>query len=119
MVFVGKRASLTCRSTNPSATAALYRTYINHSSPTETPFYLFLRTICANPKHAALHAGDKTTRTYQPLQAMSLWTDRIPTPKKLAETEKTKKEDADLTRLLKHGVEDAHFIIMVAQLPHL
>lgn len=50
---------------------------------------------------------------------MSLWTDRIPTPKKLAETEKTKKEDADLTRLLKHGVEDAHFIIMVAQLPHL
>ena len=46
--------ALACKATNSSAIAALYQTYTNRSHPSEAPFYLFLRTICENPKHAAL-----------------------------------------------------------------
>ena len=39
--------------------------------------------------------------------------------KRNAQMGTTLKEDADLIRQLKHGVEDAHFILIVAQLHHL
>jgi hypothetical protein len=43
----------TCKFTNPSATDALYRVYINRESPSEASFVPFLRTICERPDLAA------------------------------------------------------------------
>lgn len=43
----------------------------------------------------------------------------IPALKKSAQLGTTLKTDADLIRHLKYGVEDAHFILLIAQLPNL
>lgn len=174
--------TLTCTATKPSATTALYETYINGSHPSDAPFCLFLRTICENPGLAALvkqvnirgwrselevatgsawrptltglgkegkrparkgplfistdvssttaakrgsaTSGDMfqlflNTAVKVGLIAMPASTHLIPNLKKSAQMGTTLKDDADLIRQLKHGVEDAHFILMVAQLPHL
>ena len=46
--------ALVCKKINASATAALYKSYINAKSPCEAPFRLLLRTACKSPRLAAL-----------------------------------------------------------------
>ncbi|KAF3050658.1 hypothetical protein E8E11_007730 [Didymella keratinophila] len=53
------------------------------------------------------------------LVAMPDPTHPIPALKKTHDLDKALNQDADFIRLLKHGVEDAHFILIVAQLPRL
>lgn len=43
----------TSKKTTPSATNALYRTYINREASSDAPFALFLRTVCDRPDLAA------------------------------------------------------------------
>jgi hypothetical protein len=53
------------------------------------------------------------------LVAVPASTDHIPALKSKAIMGTTLKADADFIRQLKHGVEDAHFILLIAQLPKL
>lgn len=174
--------ALTCKTTKPSATAALYKTYTNRVEPVDAPFYLFLRTLCENAELATLvkeidirgwrsehevanglawrpmttpsEEDDEpltrtgpvftsterlstTLRKVNPaaspemfqlflntavkvgLVAMPDSTLHIPALKKTHNLDKALDQDADFIRLLKHSVEDAHFILIVAQLPRL
>ncbi|KAF1926532.1 uncharacterized protein M421DRAFT_93796 [Didymella exigua CBS 183.55] len=46
--------SLVCKKTATSANVALYNEYANNDPPSETPFHLFLRTMCEVPHLASL-----------------------------------------------------------------
>ena len=78
------------------------KTASRFSSTAKGDFNLFLKT--------AVDIG---------LVVMPASIDHIPALKKAAPADDTLKADADLIRQLKHGVEDSHFILLVAQLPNL